>query len=182
MMQAYKNKWLPLSALALGMALSFGANADEQKSVAVTAIVEHPALDAARDGVKEALQEAGYEDGKNLKWQYQSAQGNTGTAAQIARKFIGDKPDVIVGIATPSAQALVAATKSIPIVFSTVTDPVGAHLTPSWEASGTNVTGVSDMLALDKQIELIKKVVPGAKRIGMVYNPAKPTPWWWSRS
>lgn len=74
MMQAYKNKWLPLSALALGMALSFGANAEEQKSVAVTAIVEHPALDAARDGVKEALQEAGYEDGKNLKWQYQSAQ------------------------------------------------------------------------------------------------------------
>ncbi len=55
MMQAYKNKWLPLSALALGMALSFGANAEEQKSVAVTAIVEHPALDAARDGVKEAL-------------------------------------------------------------------------------------------------------------------------------
>ncbi|WP_079761031.1 ABC transporter substrate-binding protein [Pseudomonas aeruginosa] len=173
MMQAYKNKWLPLSALALGMALSFGANAEEQKSVAVTAIVEHPALDAARDGVKEALQEAGYEDGKNLKWQYQSAQGNTGTAAQIARKFIGDKPDVIVGIATPSAQALVAATKSIPIVFSTVTDPVGAHLTPSWEASGTNVTGVSDMLALDKQIELIKKVVSGAKRIGMVYNPGE---------
>ena len=122
---------------------------------------------------QEALQEAGYEDGKNLKWQYQSAQGNTGTAAQIARKFIGDKPDVIVGIATPSAQALVAATKSIPIVFSTVTDPVGAHLTPSWEASGTNVTGVSDMLALDKQIELIKKVVPGAKRIGMVYNPGE---------
>ncbi|MFO6383271.1 ABC transporter substrate-binding protein, partial [Pseudomonas aeruginosa] len=72
-----------------------------------------------------------------------------------------------------SAQALVAATKSIPIVFSTVTDPVGAHLTPSWEASGTNVTGVSDMLALDKQIELIKKVVPGAKRIGMVYNPGE---------
>ena len=80
---------------------------------------------------------------------------------------------MIVGIATPSAQALVAATKSIPIVFSTVTDPVGAHLTPSWEASGTNVTGVSDMLALDKQIELIKKVVPGAKRIGMVYNPGE---------
>ncbi len=126
MMQAYKNKWLPLSALALGMALSFGANAEEQKSVAVTAIVEHPALDAARDGVKEALQEAGYEDGKNLKWQYQSAQGNTGTAAQIARKFIGDKPDVIVGIATPSAQALVAATKSM-IYTNTDNNVVSAY-------------------------------------------------------
>ncbi len=130
-----------LSALALGMALSFGANAEEQKSVAVTAIVEHPALDAARDGVKEALQEAGYEDGKNLRWQYQSAQGQH-------RHRRADRPQVHRRQARrdrrhrhPSAQALVAATKSIPIVFSTVTDPVGAHLTPSWEASGTNVTG-----------------------------------------
>ncbi|KAF1054132.1 MAG: hypothetical protein GAK43_01052 [Stenotrophomonas maltophilia] len=172
-MLAHKNKWLSLSAIALGLAVSFGAQADEQKSVAVTAIVEHPALDATRDGVKDALKAAGYEEGKNFKWQYQSAQGNTGTAAQIARKFIGDRPDVIVGIATPSAQALVAASKDIPIVFATVTDPVGAQLTKSWDGSGTNVTGVSDKLALDKQIELIKRVVPGAKRVGMVYNPGE---------
>ena len=62
------------------------------KSVAVTAIVEHPALDAVRDGVQDALKQAGYEPGKNLKWQYPGAQGNNGTAAQIARKFVGDKP------------------------------------------------------------------------------------------
>ena len=149
------------------------ATAAEVKSVAVTAIVEHPALDSARDGILDALNEAGYKQGENLKWQYQSAQGNTGTAAQIARKFIGDKADVLVGIATPTAQALVAGTRQIPVVFTAVTDPVQAQLTPSWEASGTNVTGVSDVLELDKQIELIKEIVPEVKKIGMVYNPGE---------
>ena len=164
--------WMALGTLSLAMTAMAPASAQE-KSVAVTAIVEHPALDAVRDGVQAALKEAGYESGKNLKWQYQSAQGNTGTAAQIARKFIGDKPDAIVAIATPSAQAVVAATKSVPVVYSAVTDPVAAKLVPSMEASKTNVAGVSDVLALDKQIELIKQVVPGAKRIGMVYNPGE---------
>ena len=164
--------WPALAALTLTAAAWAPAQAQE-KSVAVTAIVEHPALDAVRDGVKDALKAAGFEEGKNLKWQYQSAQGNTGTAAQIARKFIGDKPDAIVAIATPSAQAVIAATKNVPVVFSAVTDPVAAKLVPSWEPSKTNVTGVSDLLALDKQMELIKQVVPNAKRIGMVYNPGE---------
>lgn len=167
-----QSTWAPLGAVALALAAMAPAYA-QQKSVAVTAIVEHPALDAVRDGVQAALKEAGYESGKNLKWQYQSAQGNTGTAAQIARKFVGDKPDAIVAIATPSAQAVVAASKSVPVVFSAVTDPVAAKLVPSWEPSKTNVTGVSDLLALDKQMDLVKKVVPNAKRVGMVYNPGE---------
>lgn len=164
--------WAPLGAVALAIASMTSAHAAD-KSVAVTAIVEHPALDAVRDGVQAALKAEGFESGKNLKWQYQSAQGNTGTAAQIARKFVGDKPDAIVAIATPSAQAVVAATKTVPVVFSAVTDPVVAKLVPSWEPSKTNVTGVSDLLALDKQMELVKQVVPTAKRIGMVYNPGE---------
>lgn len=168
-----KKALLTLSALTLAMGTSFGALAESVKSVAVTAIVEHPALDSARDGVLDALNEAGYSEGKNLKWQYQSAQGNTGTAAQIARKFIGDQADAIVTIGTPSAQAAVAGTKRIPIVFTAVTDPVQGQLTPSWEASGTNVTGVSDVLELGKQMELVKQVVPEAKRIGIVYNPGE---------
>ena len=169
---------LPKKALTLVAAFTLAATssltvAAEMKSVAITAIVEHPALDAVRDGVLDALNDAGYTEGKNLKWQYQSAQGNTGTAAQIARKFIGDKPDALVAIATPSAQAAVAGTKRIPVVFSAVTDPVEAQLVPSWEASGTNVTGLSDLLELDKQIELIKQLVPNAKKVGMVYNPGE---------
>lgn len=161
-----------VSTLVLAAVCSAPALAAD-KAVLVTAIVEHPALDAVRDGVKDELKDEGFEAGKNLKWEYQSAQGNTGTAAQIARKFVGDKPDVIVAIATPSAQALVSATKTIPVVYSGVTDPVAAQLVKDWKPSGTNVTGVSDLLELEKQVDLIKRVVPNVKRVGMVYNPGE---------
>jgi len=163
---------MSLGVLALSLATPFSNAAAETKSVAVTAIVEHPALDSVRDGVRAALEEAGY-SGDKLKWQYQTAQGNTATAAQIARKFVGDRPDVIVAIATPSSQAVVASTKSVPTVFSAVTDPVAAQLIANWEPSGTNVTGVSDELELDRQMELVKRVLPEAKRVGMVYNPGE---------
>ncbi|CAM3793507.1 ABC transporter substrate-binding protein [Bordetella tumulicola] len=172
-MRIGKKHFLAMGAVAVALAIYGTPAAAKQKSVAVTAIVEHPALDSVRDGVKDALEKAGYEPGKNLKWQYQSAQGNTGTAAQIARQFIGNRPDAIVAIATPSAQSVVAATKDVPVVYSAVTDPVAAQLVPSMGPSGTNVTGVSDLLALDKQIELIKKIVPDAKRVGIVYNPGE---------
>lgn len=162
---------LALGAMALAGVFAHGAVAAQ--SVAVTSIVEHPALDSVKDGVRKALEEAGYTDAKGLKWQFQTAQGNTATAAQIARKFVGDKPDAIVAIATPSAQAVVAATKSIPVVYSAVTDPVAAQLVPSLSPSGTNVTGVSDALSLEKQVELIQRIVPNAKRVGMVYNPGE---------
>lgn len=141
--------------------------------VAVTAIVDHPALDAARKGVTDELADAGYVVGKNLKLEYQSAQGNTATAAQIARKFAGDRPDVIVAVSTPSAQTSLAATREIPIVFSAVTDPVASKLVKSWEATGGNVTGVSDMPALEKHLAVLKKLVPSAKRIGVVYSPGE---------
>jgi len=158
-----------LAAFAAPTVPAFAAD----KSVAITAIVEHPALDAARDGVKDELKAAGFESGKNLKLDYQSAQGNTGTAAQIARKYIGEKPDVIVAIATPSAQAVVAATKTIPVVYSAVTDPVAAKLVKSWAASGTNVTGVSDLSPLQRHLELIKQIVPTAKKVGVIYSPGE---------
>lgn len=159
-----------------GVATLLGVMAIPQvqaQSVAVTSIVEHPALDSVKDGIQSALTTAGYTEAKGLKWQFQTAQGNTAIAAQIARKFVGDNPDVIVAIATPSAQAVVAATKTIPVVYSAVTNPVAAQLVPGWGPSGTNVTGVSDALALDTQIELILKIVPDAKRIGIVYNPGE---------
>lgn len=143
------------------------------KVVAVTAIVEHPALDAVRDGVRESLQEAGYVDGKNIRFIYQSAQGSTATAAQIARKFVGDHVDVIVPISTPSAQAVMAATRSVPVVYSAITDPVAARLVKSWGPSGTNVTGVSDMSPMARHVELIKKIVPETRRLGVIYSPGE---------
>jgi putative ABC transport system substrate-binding protein len=163
-----------LAGSAVGLALLTGAaHAADVVTVKILSIVEHPALDSIRDGVRAELQAAGYQDGQNLKWEYQSAQGNTGTAAQIARKFVGDNPNVIVAIATPTAQAVVAATKTVPVVYSGVTDPIAAQLVSTWEPSGTNVTGVSDKLPLDKQVDLIKRVVPQAKNVGMVYNPGE---------
>ncbi|MDO5693481.1 MAG: ABC transporter substrate-binding protein [Pseudomonadota bacterium] len=143
------------------------------KTVGVTAIVDHPALDSVRKGVQDELKALGWEEGKNLKLTYQSAQGNTATAGQIARKFAGDKVDAIVAIATPSAQAAVAATKNIPVVFTAVTDPVAAKLVKDWKPSGTNVTGVSDALPLAAQMDLLLKVKPDAKRVGYVYSPGE---------
>ncbi len=159
-------------ALAAATALAMPAKADEV-TVAVTAIVEHPALDAARDGVKEALAEAGFKEGENLKFVYESAQGNPGTAAQIARQFIGESPNVIVPISTPSAQAVVAATRDIPVVFTAVSDPLGAQLVTNLDKPGGNVTGLSDMSPVADHVALIKEITPNAKSIGFVYNTAE---------
>lgn len=113
-----------LRAIAGALALSAicASALAAEKVVAITSFVEHPALDAVRDGTKDELIAEGFEPGKNLKWDFQSAQANAGTAGQIAKKFVGDNPDVIVAIGTPSAQPMVAATKSIPIVYSAMAE------------------------------------------------------------
>lgn len=141
--------------------------------VAVTAIVEHPALDAVRDGIRDGLAAAGYKDGVNLDFVYRSAQGNPGTAAQIARQFAGESPDVIVPISTPSAQAAAAATRTIPIVFTAVTDPLAAGLVATIEAPGGNVTGISDLSPIAAHVALIRELVPAAKAVGFVFNPGE---------
>lgn len=140
--------------------------------VATTAIVEHPALDAVRDGVKAVLNENGY-SGDQFKFTYESAQGQPAIASQIARKLVGDEPDVIVAIATPSAQAAVSASKTIPVVFSVVTDPVGAKIVSSLIQPGGNVTGLSDMVNVKQHLSLVKEFVPGLKTIGVPYNPGE---------
>jgi putative ABC transport system substrate-binding protein len=161
-------------AAGLSASLAFPAALMAQNvTVAVTAIVEHPALDACRDGVKDALAAAGYEEGKNLTFLYETAQGNPATAAQIARKFIGEAPDVIVPISTPSAQAVVAGTKDIAVVFTAVTDPLGAKLVSNMDKPGGNVTGMSDLSPIAKHLDLIKEITPGAKKIGVPYNPGE---------
>ncbi|MFD1244645.1 ABC transporter substrate-binding protein [Paralysiella testudinis] len=144
------------------------------KTVAITQIVEHPALDASRKGIEAGLAEAGFKVGDNLKIDYQNAQGSTATAGQIAKKFAADKPDVIVAISTPSAQPVVATVKDVPVVFNAIIDPVAAKLVPSMEApSGTNVTGMSDYIPFEPQFELMQKLMPNLKRIGYVYSPGE---------
>ncbi len=157
--------------LMVGLVTPVGA---ADKTLKITAIVEHPALDAARKGIKDELAEQGYEAGKNLSWEFQSAQGDIGTAGQIAKKFVGDNPDVIVAIATPSAQAVVAAARgSVPVVFTAVTDPVAAKLITNPDRPGANVTGVTDLSPLGAHLDLIKEMTPAAQRVGVPYNPGE---------
>ncbi|MDQ7250271.1 ABC transporter substrate-binding protein [Dongia sedimenti] len=172
-MQFSRRHLLTGTGLLLGMlGLGTPAFADDA-FVAVTAIVEHPALDAARDGVRDELKAAGYEEGKNLKFTYESAQGNPGTAVQIAQKLVGENPTVIVPISTPSAQAVISATSDIPVVFTAVTDPLGAKLVANLEKPGGNVTGMSDLSPIAKHLDLIHQIVPGAKKIGVPFNPGE---------
>lgn len=135
-------------------------------TVSFNQIVEHPALDALRQGVKDELA------AQELTVQYHDhiAQGNIATANLIAKQILGEQPDVVVGIATPTAQACAQAIKDIPIVFAAVTDPVGAGLVQSMEKPGGNVTGTSDMSPIDRQLDLILEFLPKLKTIGVIYN------------
>ena len=161
-----------LAAVA-AIVLAGPASAQDQPLVAVTAIVEHPALDATRDGVKEALAAEGFVDGKTITFVYESAQGSPATAVQIARRLVGLAPAVIVPISTPSAQAVAAATREIPVVFSSVTDPVGAKLVVDPAHPGGNVTGMSNLSPIDRHLDLVQEILPGLRRLGVIHNPAE---------
>lgn len=159
------------SALVSTLLLSSALQA-KSVYIATTAIVEHPALDAVRDGIKQSLNDNGY-SGDKLKFTYESAQGKPDIASQIARKMVGENPDIIVAIATPSAQAAVTASKTIPVVFSAVTDPLAAKLVTSLEKPGGNVTGLSDMANVGEHLALIKEFIPNLKTVGIPYNPGE---------
>lgn len=158
-----------LGLLLIGLVLP--ATAAEPIKIGIMQIVDHPALNATRDGVRDVLQEVyGYVPDQDIIYDMQSAQGDVATANTIARKFVSDQVDVIVSIATPTSQAAANATKEIPIVFSAVTDPVSAGLVKDLNKPGGNVTGVSDMTPVDRQVEMLKYVFPDAKNLGTVYN------------
>ena len=166
-----RNAWLALAAAVLLALDTAAAQAAETVVVAVTAIDQHPALTACRDGIRDALKAAGYADGKNLKFLYESAKGDPATALAIARRFNQAKPNVIVPISTPSAQAVVASTIGIPVVFAAVTDPLGAKLVRDMNAPGGNVTGISDLSPVRTHFDLIMHITPGARTVGVLFNP-----------
>ncbi|EKF19584.1 ABC transporter substrate-binding protein [Nitratireductor pacificus] len=166
-------KMISRTALALlaTAALSGSVLAQDMKKVAISTIVEVPALVETKEGVLKGLADKGFVEGKNLEIDYQNANGNMPTQQQIAKKFVGDNPDVIVPITTPTSQAMIATTDTIPVVFTTVTDPLKAKLIPQYEKPGGNVTGVSDAAPIKQQLELMRELVPDLKTIGFVYNP-----------
>lgn len=138
--------------------------------VGVTQIVEHPALDAARQGFIDRLAELGYEEGTDVVYDIQSAQGDFGTALTIAQKFAADGVDLVLAIATQAAQAAAQVLRDTPILITAVTDPVAAELVDSIERPGTNVTGTSDLTPVRAQLELLTMLAPSARRVGVIYN------------
>ncbi|MBA2400116.1 MAG: ABC transporter substrate-binding protein [Bradyrhizobium sp.] len=158
--------------VGIGMLMSASAtSAADMKKVAIATIVEVPQLVETKEGVIKGLAERGFVVGKNIEIDYQNSNGNMSTQQQVAKKFVGDAVDVIVPITTPTAQAMVTATKDIPIVFVAVTDPLKAKLIPQFKQPGGNVTGVSDAAPIAAQLKLFKQIVPNLKKLGFVYNP-----------
>lgn len=161
------------AVLSYSLLLWAGSAMANIAKVSVSQVVDHPDLNATRMGLLEGLRAKGYEPGKNLEFSYEMAEGNPAQAAKIARELVSENPHVLVGIATPSSQALVSATRSIPIVFTAVTDPIGARLVKQLEQPGRNVTGLSDLSPIVQHVSLIKELLPEANSIGVVYNPAE---------
>jgi len=143
----------------------------EMIRIGETQIVSHPALDNDSKGFKKALEEEGFIEGKDVVFDRQNAQGEQPNCYTIAQKFFDDKVDLVHAISTPSAQAAVKVVKGIPIVFSSVTDPVQTGLIPRLGRTGTNVTGVSDRWPVALQQKMYQDFVPYAKRWGTIYNP-----------
>ncbi len=151
-----------------------GSTEDNVFKIGISQFVEAPALDAAREGFIDGLKEAGFEEGKNVVFEMDNAQADFPTTQTIANKFVGKEVDLILAIATPSAQSAANATKDIPILITAVTDPVDADLVKSLEKPETNVTGTTDMNPIKEQLELLKQILPDAKNIGIIYNTAEP--------
>ena len=152
--------------------------ADKKKDVfriGISQFITHQSLDATREGFVDELAKQGYVEGKNIEIDLQNAQGEQRNLKTISQQ-LAESSDVVLAIATPSAQSLANTTQTTPIIFSAVTDPVSAKLVESREHPGGNVTGTSDQSsdAISTQINLIKKVLPKAKTIGILYTQSEP--------
>ncbi len=145
----------------------------EMITIGILQYVTHNALDAAREGFVQALADNGYVEGVNVTYDVQNAQQDSNNLSVMRDRFVSNKVDLVLAIATPAAQAIAAATSEIPILFTAVTDPVDARLVTSAEQPGGNVTGTNDMNPIAQQIELLVKLVPGAKTVGIIYNSSE---------
>ena len=168
-------KLLILASTLMLMVLSCGNSGSESKSsgnagtgskkyrIGITQIVSHPALDSAREGFKAAFKEAGI----NAEFDEKNANGETTNSNLIANNFVSSKEDLIFAIATNAAQSASQATNDIPVVFAAITDPQSAGILK------TNVTGVSDRMDVKQQLELLKKIAPNTKNVGVIYNSSE---------
>lgn len=148
-----------------------GSPVEDSYAIGITQIVEHPSLDLCRRGAIDKLAELGFIEGQNLKVTYQSAQGEMANATTIAQQFVADKVDVMLAIATPSAQAAYSASMGIvPVVFSAVSEPAAAGLAGEGETNIAGVTGTSDKLPIAAMFKLIKDMTPNTAKVGILHN------------
>lgn len=172
-------KWKQGLALTVGAILTIGVMAgcgnDQGKKdhykVGIIQLVEHPALDAANKGFIDGLASKGYKD--NVEIDQQNAQADQSNLNSISQRFVSDRKDLVLAIATPAAQSMANASKDIPIVGTAITDYELAKLVKSNDKPGTNVTGTSDLSPVEKQIDLMMKFIPNLKKIGVVYTSSE---------
>lgn len=169
-------------AVVLGMVMAVslmaGCGAKEESSgytIGISQFAEHGSLDNCREGFLEGLAEAGIVEGENLTVEYKNAAADMGTVAQISSGFAADEVDLICAIATPSAQAAynAAMDMEIPVIFTAVTDPVAAELAAEDGTPVGEVTGTSDKLPVEAQLQMIRKILPEAKTIGIIYTTSE---------
>lgn len=141
--------------------------------IGILQLTSHPALDAITEGIIDQLKTAGYIDGETATIDFQNAQGDQSNMQSIAERFLSNEADVMIGIATPAAQALVNVTDEIPIIMGAITDPIQANLVDSLEKPGKNITGVSDKLPIEQQFELMLKLLPDLKTVGFIYSSSE---------
>lgn len=143
--------------------------------IGIGQFAQHGSLDNCREGFVAGLEEAGYIDGENLKIYYENAQADANTASQISKNFIAKKVDLIAAIATPMAQSAFGATRNteIPVIYTAVTDPIKAELAKEDGSPNGNTTGTSDKLPVEKQLEMIRQILPDAKKIGIMYSTSE---------
>ncbi|KJQ63935.1 ABC transporter substrate binding protein [Streptococcus gordonii] len=140
--------------------------------VGVLQYVSHPSLDLIYKGIQEGLAEEGYK-ADDIEIDFMNAEGDQSKVATMSKQLVSNDNDVLIGIATPSAQGLASATKNKPVVMGAITDPIGANLVKNLEKPGGNITGVSDRNPAKQQLELIKKLTPNVKTIGALYSSSE---------
>ncbi|MBE5859082.1 MAG: ABC transporter substrate-binding protein [Butyrivibrio sp.] len=149
--------------------------AEGEYTIGISQFAEHGSLDNCREGFIEGLANNGIVEGENLTVHFQNAQADTGTASQISDAFVADGVDLICGIATPSAMSAYnsALGTTVPVIYSAVSDPVAAELANEDGTPVGNITGTSDALAVTEQLDMIRKMLPDAKKIGILYTTSE---------
>lgn len=175
MMKKPVKLFMSIAASALLLAACSQQSASEKKAsadaqhIGILQYVEFETLDVAREGFVDELEKAGYKDGDNVVIDYQNAQGDQSNLQTISEKLVKDN-DLVLGIATPAAQALTTASSDVPVTFTAVTDPVSAKLVKSLKKPGGNATGTTDLAPTQERIDLLKKVMPDLKKVGIMYT------------